>query len=105
MGAFLVVCYNYTADEAFAPFKHLESTLVPFRDAGEEVDEFECTVLDCLRGLEKAIQLGWYNYMKFDYKEYEFNHKLDNGDMNWIIPGKVLALSSPTDTPGDGLPP
>ena len=105
MGAFLVVCYNFTAEEAFAPFKHLEKQLVPFRDAGEEASDFECTVLDCLRGLEKAISLNWYNHLKFDYKEYEFNHKLDNGDMNWVIPGKVLAFSSPTDNNGDGLPP
>ena len=105
MGAFLVVCYNYTAEEAFAPFKHLEKQLVPFRDAGEEPSDFECTVLDCLRGLEKAISLNWYNYLKFDYKEYEYNHKLDNGDMNWVIPGKILAFSSPTDSNGDGLPP
>jgi cell division cycle 14 len=71
--------------------------IVPFKDAGEEPTNYECTVLDCLKGLEKAIKLGWYNFSKFDYKEYEYNHKLDNGDMNWIIPKKILALSSPTD--------
>jgi cell division cycle 14 len=54
-------------------------------------------VYDCLRGLEKALSLGWYNYKKFDYKDYEQMHRLDNGDMNWIIPRKILALSSPTD--------
>ena len=43
--------------------------------------------------------------MRFDYKEYEFNHKLENGDMNWIIPKKLLAMSSPTENRGDGLPP
>jgi cell division cycle 14 len=43
--------------------------------------------------------------LKFDYKEYEHNHKLDNGDMNWIIPRKILALSSPSDSPKEGLPP
>jgi cell division cycle 14 len=58
-----------------------------------------------LRGLEKAIALGWYNFKQFDYKEYEQNHKLDNGDMNWIIPRKILALSSPTEKSKDGLPP
>src|ERR1700761_4924780 len=75
------------------------------RDAGEEPSDFECTVSDCLRGLEKAIALGWYSFASFDYKEYETNHRLDNGDMNWIIPRKILALSSPTDVRKDGLPP
>ena len=59
--------------------------------------------MSCCKGLETAISLGWYNFNTFKYKEYEFNHRLDNGDMNWIIPGKILAFSSPTDD-GDGLP-
>eukprot|EP00347_Sterkiella_histriomuscorum_P017625 403348622 len=103
MGAFMIVCFGKTAEEAWHPFKHLE--LVAFKDAGEEPSSYECTVIDCLRGLEKAISFSWYNYLKFDYKEYEFNHKLDNGDMNWIVPNKILALSSPTDNPSQGLPP
>jgi cell division cycle 14 len=103
MGAFLIVCLGKTAEEAILPFKHLQ--LVAFRDAGEEPCNYECTVLDCLRGLEKAISYSWYNYLKFDYKVYEANHKLDNGDMNWVIPNKILALSSPTDIKGEGLSP
>jgi len=59
--------------------------------------------LDVLKGLERAVDLGWYNFKKFDHREYERNHKLENGDMNWIIPGKILAFSSPNDK-GDGLP-
>lgn len=103
MGAFLIVCQGYTAEEAYQPFEHLQ--LVGFRDAGEEPSSYECTVFDCLKGLEKAIALSWYNYLKFDYKEYEFNHKLENGDMNWIMPRKIMALSSPSDNAKEGLPP
>lgn len=105
MAAFMVVCYHYSAEEAWDLFSSLKTSLVPFRDAGEEPSNFECTVLDCLKGLQRAIELGWYNYRKFDHKVYEANHKLDNGDMNWIAPRKILALSSPTDNDGDGLPP
>lgn len=79
--------------------------MVPFRDAGEDPSLFETTVLECLRGLEKAINLGWYNFHTFDYKEYENVHKLENGDMNWIIPKKILALSSPSNQSKDGLHP
>ena len=97
MGAFMVVCYHYTAEEAWALFSSIKTSLIPFRDAGEEPSAYECSVYDCLKGLERAIDLGWYNYKKFDHKWYEAHHKLDNGDMNWIIPKKILALSSPTD--------
>ncbi len=27
--------------------------------------------------------------------------KVDNGDMNWIVPGKFLAFSSPYESPVD----
>jgi cell division cycle 14 len=41
------------------------------------------------------MKLGWYNPKTFNYKEYEQYEKVDNGDMNWIIPGKFLAFSTP----------
>lgn len=105
MGAFLVICYGFSAEEAWAPFKELTTTITPFVDAGEEPSAFEVNVIDCLRGLARAISLGWYVFPKFDYKLYEHCHKLDNGDMNWIIPKKILAFSSPTTNRADGLPP
>lgn len=55
MGAFQLICLNKTSDHAFKKFQQLATQLVPFRDAGEEPSDFDCTVLDCLRGLEKAI--------------------------------------------------
>jgi cell division cycle 14 len=62
-------------------------------------------VLDCLKGLEQAVANGWYEFKRFDYKQYENFHKLNVGDMNWIVPGKILALSSPTSKKNDGLAP
>jgi cell division cycle 14 len=50
-----------------------------------------------LRGLEYGIKLGWYNPQTFKVKEYEEFERVDNGDMNWIIPGKFLAFSSPSN--------
>jgi cell division cycle 14 len=31
----------------------------------------------------------------FHAKNYTFYHKIENGDMNWIIPGRFLAFSTP----------
>ncbi len=97
MTAFLVVCYYKTAKQAMSYFTKVGKSLIPFRDAGEEPSDFECTVFDCLKGLEQALSLGWYNFKTFNYKEYEFNHSLENGDMNWIVPKRILAFSSPTE--------
>lgn len=57
--------------------------------------------MDCLRGLEYAITLGWFNYKTFNLAEYEHYEKIENGDLNWIIPGKFVAFSSPSDKPVD----
>ena len=42
------------------------------------------------------MYLGWYNPSTFGVQEYDFYEKVDNGDMNWIIPDKFLAFSSPS---------
>lgn len=54
-----------------------------------------------MRGLEYAIKLGWYNPKTFNIKDYEEYERVDNGDMNWIVPGKFLAFSSPSPTQYD----
>jgi hypothetical protein len=58
-------------------------------------------VLDCVRGLEYAIKLGWFNYKTFSLAEYEHYERLENGDLNWIIPQKFIAFSSPSDRSTD----
>ena len=73
---------------------------------------YRCTINDCVKGLELAMRLGWYNYNKFDVQEYQHFEKVENGDLNWIVPNKFLAFSGPlnvTDkygsfTPDDYVP-
>jgi len=38
---------------------------------------------------------------KFNIKEYEHYERVENGDLNWIIPGKFIAFSSPYDQTTD----
>ncbi len=45
--------------------------------------------------------MKWYDYKTFNVKEYEFYEKVENGDMNWVVPGKFLAFSSPSDSTED----
>jgi len=39
-----------------------------------------------------------FNLDTFDLTEYEYYEKVENGDINWIIPGKFLAFSGPSAT-------
>ena len=75
---------------------------MPYRDAGYGECYYPCTIDHCLQGLEFAIKLGWYSFKDFDDREYEYYEKLDNGDLNWIIPHKFMALMGPVDDPPDG---
>ena len=43
-----------------------------------------------------GIQLGWYDKDKFDSKTYLEKERVENGDMNWIVPDMFLAFSSPS---------
>lgn len=55
-------------------------------------------ILHCLRGLEYAIKLKWFDVRKFNLRDYEFYERVENGDLNWIIPNKFIAFSGPLAT-------
>lgn len=51
-----------------------------------------------MKGLEYGIKLGWYSFKDFDPKEYEYYERVENGDLNWIIPQKFIAFMGPIDS-------
>lgn len=55
-----------------------------------------------------AAQHNWYNFREFDNKEYEYYEKIENGDLNFIIPNKFIAFMGPIDgavrKPGQNSP-
>ena len=57
---------------------------------------FHVTVLDCLRAVYKAALLGWLDFDTFDLQEYDFYESVENGDLNWIVPGKFIHFSGPS---------
>jgi len=91
MCAYLIISKKMTAEMAWNYFK--TEKFKPFRDASCGPSIYDCTIFDCLKGLEYALELGWYNPTTFSVKEYENNEK---ENMNWIIPGKLLAFSKPS---------
>eukprot|EP00746_Dinoflagellata_sp_MGD_P147124 gnl/MRDRNA2_/MRDRNA2_79506_c0_seq1.p1 gnl/MRDRNA2_/MRDRNA2_79506_c0~~gnl/MRDRNA2_/MRDRNA2_79506_c0_seq1.p1 ORF type:complete len:485 (+),score=79.40 gnl/MRDRNA2_/MRDRNA2_79506_c0_seq1:84-1538(+) len=96
IGAYRVAVQGVSAEEAYAPFQEMEPPFLPFRDASCNIHcDFPLTILDCLCGLEKSIKLGWFNWQSFDCASYDLYEKVENGDMNWIVPGKFLAFASP----------
>eukprot|EP00638_Chattonella_subsalsa_P005088 CAMPEP_0117734562 /NCGR_PEP_ID=MMETSP0947-20121206/753_1 /TAXON_ID=44440 /ORGANISM="Chattonella subsalsa, Strain CCMP2191" /LENGTH=412 /DNA_ID=CAMNT_0005549375 /DNA_START=164 /DNA_END=1399 /DNA_ORIENTATION=- len=81
------------AEEAYIPFFGLK--LPPFRDAVFAVCTYCLTVLDVLRGVAKALRLGHFALKDFDAEEYNHYSRIENGDLNWVVPGKFVAFSGP----------
>lgn len=98
MASYLMIRLNKTPEESYEPFKHIGATLKPYRDASTLPSTFDLTVLSCLKGLHKAMQLRWYEPEKFDPRDWQTYEQVENGDMNWLIPGKLLAFATAYDT-------
>lgn len=106
IAAFQVISMRKSADAAWEPFSKVYPPFLPYRDATNGICTYQLTILDCLRGLERGMELGWYDPMRFDHESYDFFEKVDNGDMSWVIPGRFLAFAGPSNTAidADGYP-
>jgi len=70
--------------------------LPPFHDASPCVCTFELTLMHCLQGLVKAKQFGFFDWDSFDVEKYEYYEQVENGDLNWIVEGKIMAFAGPS---------
>uniref|UniRef100_A0A3Q3KK39 Uncharacterized protein n=1 Tax=Monopterus albus TaxID=43700 RepID=A0A3Q3KK39_MONAL len=96
IGGYAVIYLKKTPEEAYrALISGSNATYLPFRDASFGNCTYNLTVLDCLQGIRKALQHGFFDFETFDVDEYEHYERVENGDMNWIVPGKFLAFSGP----------
>lgn len=97
--AYMVIVQHQTAEAAFAPLQNICSRFLPFRDCSQDTQPgmFQLTILDCLRGLERAIALGFFNWEHFDVDSYEHFEQVTNGDISWVLPDKFLAFAGPSE--------
>ncbi|XP_021051275.1 dual specificity protein phosphatase CDC14A isoform X1 [Mus pahari] len=96
IGAYAVIYLKKTPEEAYrALLSGSNPPYLPFRDASFGNCTYNLTVLDCLQGIRKGLQHGFFDFETFDAEEYEHYERVENGDFNWIVPGKFLAFSGP----------
>lgn len=62
----------------------------------------ELTFEDVVYGLEMAIKRRWWDWRRFDVDAYNYFGDINEGDMNWMLPGRILAMSSPSSFKTDG---
>ncbi|XP_006169099.1 dual specificity protein phosphatase CDC14A isoform X6 [Tupaia chinensis] len=96
IGAYAVIYLKKTPEEAYrALLSGSNPPYIPFRDASFGNCTYNLTILDCLQGIRKGLQHGFFDFETFDVDEYEHYERVENGDFNWIVPGKFLAFSGP----------
>lgn len=96
IGAYAVIYLKKTPEEAYrALLSGSNPPYLPFRDASFGNCTYNLTILDCLQGIRKGLQHGFFDFETFDVDEYEHYERVENGDFNWIVPGKFLAFSGP----------
>ncbi|KAL2092894.1 hypothetical protein ACEWY4_012692 [Coilia grayii] len=95
IGSYAVMHLQKTPEEAYSLLVSRNATYLPFRDASFGTCMYNLNILDCLRAVHKALRFGWLDFTNFDVEEYEHYERAENGDFNWIIPGKFLAFSGP----------
>ena len=114
--AYCVVCLGMAPEEAARPIEQMDPAPLPFRDASyNNTCAYQLTVLDCARGLSQGMLHGWLNFGTFDIVEcapkpaprrapattnaprrrYEHYERVENGDLNWTLPGKFISFAGP----------
>lgn len=98
VGMYQILFLGRSADDSYRPVEAFKP-FAPFRDASCGVSCFHLTVLDCLRGIQKARDVGFIDWnsgnSSWSIDEYEHYEQVENGDLNWIMPGKLVAFSGP----------
>ncbi|KAI4484755.1 hypothetical protein M0804_007321 [Polistes exclamans] len=77
IASYAILYLNKTPKEAYKPF-----------------------IVDCLNAIYKAASFGIFNFDDFHLAEYEKYEQTQNGDLNWIVPQKLLAFLTPSTENG-----
>ena len=108
LGAYMILKQRKAPGEVSDSFCWLEAELIEsYRDATYSEADFRLHLVDCWRGLAKGIQQGWvrfarkgYMWGQIDIDEFEHYANPSNGDLQEVVPGKLVAFKSPVDLGG-----
>ncbi|OZC06015.1 hypothetical protein X798_07001, partial [Onchocerca flexuosa] len=96
VGSYAILYLGMTAEIAYLRMHKAEPNgFIGFRDAAMGPATYRLHLHNVLRSIEKAVKFGWLAFDSFDPDEYEYYEKVENGDLNWIIPSKILSFCGP----------
>ncbi|XP_043842494.1 LOW QUALITY PROTEIN: dual specificity protein phosphatase CDC14B-like [Dromiciops gliroides] len=99
MGCYIIIFLEKSPEDTYRVLLGGNLSYVPFRDASFRNCTFYLTLLHCFQAVHKAVQYGFLNFEEFDLDDYEHYEKVENRDLNWIIPGQFFAFCGPHPRP------
>mmetsp|Transcript_15358 Transcript_15358/g.48972 ORF Transcript_15358/g.48972 Transcript_15358/m.48972 type:complete len:456 (-) Transcript_15358:223-1590(-) len=97
VSSFMMLFMNRTPEDAYSPFANSYPPFPPFHDATPCRCTYNLTVLDCLRGIHRAVRSKHVDFHNLNIDEYEYFERVECGDLNWIVKDKFLAFAGPHD--------
>lgn len=96
MGSYSIIFLKRTAEQAYKSLcAGIITPYISFRDASFGPCTYNLSLLNCLRAVEKAVLHKFLDFETFDLEEYEYYERVENGDLNWIVPNKFIAFCGP----------
>ena len=106
LGAYMLFQLSVKSECILSSFGCLKSRLRPYRDAAFAPSDFDLSLLDCWRGLERGRDMGWVRlpappepsrWGMVNVDEYAHWDSPLNGDLHVVVPGKFVAFCGPRD--------
>ena len=103
LGSYMIIREEMTANAVAASFDRLDATLLESnRDAKYDESNFDLCLFECWCGLEKGKLQGWIKYSKspsiwgkININHYRLCDDADNGNMQHLIPSKIVGFQGP----------
>lgn len=96
MGSYSIIYLKRTAEQAYKSLcSGIITPYISFRDASFGPCTYNLSLLNCLRAIDKAVLHKFLDFDTFDLEEYEYYERVENGDLNWIVPNKFIAFCGP----------
>ncbi|XP_018056782.1 PREDICTED: dual specificity protein phosphatase CDC14B isoform X2 [Atta colombica] len=97
IGSYAILYCKRTAQEVYECLTKSPNSpsFIMFRDASVGPPCYQISLRDCLSAIYKCHRFGFFNFEDFCVKEYEHFERVENGDLNWIVPGKFIAFCGP----------
>lgn len=89
---------GWNVDKIVSEMDDVYETILDYRTEGEGECDHHVSIANCLVGLQMAFEhLPSLKLDEFNVEDLLWMEQPQNGDLNWIVPGKLLALAGPTE--------